>query len=280
MFHHFLYKNASISYRKIGEGNVVVLLHGFGEDSNIFNQQISFLQNYCCVIAPDLPGSGKSEILVNDELDSQKSENNIIPPKFQMQISDYAYCIDALLKHERIDTCIMLGHSMGGYITLAFAQQFAHKLSAFGLIHSTAFADSEEKKTNRKKGIELVENYGSYSFLKNTINSLFGKKFKEQHSQQIDELIEAAKQFSNASVQQYLFAMMNRPNRTEVLKNTTKPVLFIIGTEDAAAPMKDVLQQVSLPQKSHVHILEEVGHMSMLEATEELNKYLLNFIQS
>lgn len=279
MLYQFLYNNATISYRKIGEGKVVVLLHGFGEDSTIFTKQISFLQNYCTLIVPDLPGSGKSEMLVNG-INLAVTNNEIIPTNYQVQITDYANCIYALLEQEKIDSCIMLGHSMGGYITLAFAEKFANKLSAFGLIHSTAFADSEEKKNNRKKGIELVENYGAYSFLKNTINSLFGKKFKEQQSQQIDELIEAAKQFTNASLQQYLFAMMNRPDRTEVLKNTIKPVLFIIGSEDAAAPMKDVLQQVSLPQKAYVHVVEKNGHMSMLEAPEELNKYLLNFIQS
>jgi pimeloyl-ACP methyl ester carboxylesterase len=66
---------------------------------------------------------------------------------------DYADCIHALLRHENISSCIMLGHSMGGYITLAFAEKYPLLLTGLGLIHSTAFADSEEKKKNRARAL-------------------------------------------------------------------------------------------------------------------------------
>jgi len=131
MIKHFNYTNATIAYRMEGAGKAVVLLHGFGEDSNIFNEQINYLTDYCQLIVPDLPGSGKSAILD----DSEK----------EISIDDYARCIHALLQAENINSCIMLGHSMGGYITLSFAELFPQNLLAFGLIHSTAFADSDEK---------------------------------------------------------------------------------------------------------------------------------------
>ncbi len=75
-------------------------------------------------------------------------------------------CIIAILKEENIKRCTILGHSMGGYITLALAENHPEILSAFGFIHSTAFADSEEKKQNRLRGIEMIENYGGYTFIK------------------------------------------------------------------------------------------------------------------
>ena len=257
----FQYKNALINYRKEGEGKTVVLVHGFGEDSHIFDTQIKFLNEHCCLIVPDLPGSGQSDFINGD-----------------LSIEDYAHCIKALLDEEKISTCIMLGHSMGGYITLAFAEKYSNYLSRFGLIHSTAFADSEEKKVNRQRAIELMKKYGAYSFLKNSIPNLFSAQFKEAFPDKLESLIEASKQFSTKACQQYYAAMMNRPDRTDVLKNTELPVLFIIGTEDVAAPLNDLKLQIHLPVCSYIHIIENAGHMSLWEAAELLNNYLLEFI--
>ncbi len=257
----FLYQQKEIFYRVEGKGKSVVLIHGFGEDSSIFDYQINFLKEHCLLIIPDLPGSGHSEML--------EKEN---------QISDYADCIKALIEHENISSCIMLGHSMGGYISLAFAEKYSNLLRGFGLIHSSAFADNEEKKNNRRKGIQLMEEYGAYSFLKNTIPNLFSSHSKEALPQKIASLIEASKHFSTKACQQYYAAMMNRPDRTNVLTGNQLPVLFVIGKEDVAAPLNDLKQQIDLPECSYIHILDEVGHMSMLEAPDELNKFLLDFI--
>lgn len=272
----FQYQNTTISYRIEGNGKPVVLLHGFGENSNIFNHQIEFLKEHCLLIVPDLPGSGKSDCFVprNDV-----AQNPISSIKHPVSIEDYAQIIHALLQYENISTYTMFGHSMGGYITLAFAELFTEMLDGFGLIHSTAFADSDEKKLARQKGIELIEQYGSYPFLKNTTPNLFGKKYKEEHPEKIDELIEAGKAFSKKALQQYYAAMMNRKDKTHVLKGSKNPVLFIIGTEDVAVPLNDILKQTILPECSYIHVLEGVGHMSMWEATSQLNKHLLAFIK-
>lgn len=262
----FSYRHQSISYRIEGEGKPVVLLHGFGEDGHIWDQQIAYLKAHCQLIVPDLPGSGSSQIL--------SSTSSAI------SIEDYADCIHALLEHEKITSCIMLGHSMGGYIMLAFAEKYPALLTGIGLVHSTAFADSAEKKQNRTRGIELMETYGGQQFLKTTIPNLFGPAFKQTHPAQIDNLIAAAAGFSTHALQQYYAAMRDRPDRTHVLKSNPLPVLFVIGTEDVAAPMNDVLKQTHLPLKSYIHVLEGIGHMSMWEAPILLNQHLLVFIKS
>jgi len=261
MYQAFQYQGKNVSYQMTGEGNAVVLLHGFGEDSTIFNHQIDLLKDVCLLIVPDLPGSGLSDF--NEQLDS---------------IDAFATCIHALLQNHNIDKCIMLGHSMGGYITLAFAALFPSYLNKFGLIHSTAFADSEEKKIIRQKGIALMNEYGSFAFLKNTIPNLFGEKFKKNHAEKIEALIELSKQFSKEALVQYYNIMILRKDKTQVLRNSKIPVLFIIGTDDVAIPKDDILQQTTLPDFSYIHILQEAGHMGMLEATDQLNKYLLDFI--
>ena len=258
------YNNTEVFYHIHGTGSPVVLLHGFGESSAVWKKQIEPLKNFCKLIIPDLPGSGQSA-----QLDMAVTE---------VSITVFADCIYSILQHERIEQCIMLGHSMGGYISLAFAEKYPEVLKAFGFVHSTAFADSEEKKQNRRKGIEMIEAYGSYSFVKNAIPNLFAEKFKKEHPEEIDQLIEDGSFFTKKSLQQYYYAMMQRPDRTHVLKNSIVPVLFVIGTEDIAAPLNDILKQAHLPEISYIHILENTGHMGMWEATEILNEYLEEFV--
>ena len=258
----FKYQGSEIFYKVIGNGQPVMLLHGFAEDSNIWKEQVSFLQNHCKLILPDLPGSGKSEML----------------NKEKVSIEDYAHCMNALLKNENISRVILLGHSMGGYITLAFAELYPDTLKAFGFVHSSAFADSEDKKLSRKKSIALIEEYGVYPFLKNTLPNLFAENYKKQHPEKVLELIEQGKNFTPNALIQYYNAMTARPDRTQVLQNSAIPVLFIMGSEDVATPLSDLLKQVHLPKVSYIHIIEDSGHMSMCEQPEKLNHYLLGFI--
>jgi len=260
----FEYLNKEIFYTVTGNGQPVVLLHGFAEDRNIWQEQVTFLQDYCQLILPDLPGSGKSAMLQKDNV----------------TIEDYAACVNALLENEGIDRCIVLGHSMGGYITLAFADMFADKLQGFGFVHSSAFADNEEKQATRKKAIKIMEENGGYSFLKSTTPNLFSETYKNTDPERIAALIEQGKNFSIVALVQYYTAMIKRPDRTEVLKKSSAPVLFIIGTNDVAAPLDDLLKQVHLPKISYIHVIEGVGHMSMWEKPEEVNNYLLAFIKN
>lgn len=261
----FSNKTATVSYSVSGAGIPVCMLHGFGEDASVWNEQTNFLKEHCKLIVPDLPGSGKSFFIDENNGDT---------------IEEYASVIFSLLEHEKINACIMLGHSMGGYITLAFAEKYASLLKGFGFIHSTAFADSDEKKQNRLKGIGMMEEYGGYAFLKTTTPNLFAGKFKKENPERIEQLIEKGKEFKTKALQQYYKAMMNRTDRTLVLKNSEVPVLFVLGTEDVAAPLNDVLKQTHLPKISFIHVLEDTGHMGMWENTDKVNNAMLEFISA
>jgi pimeloyl-ACP methyl ester carboxylesterase len=258
----FTYQNTKVYYKLQGSGKPVLLLHGFGEDSKIWNEQVAYLQGHCTLIIPDLPGSAKSQLLNNSSV----------------TIDDYADCIYELLQYESIQRLSIFGHSMGGYITLSLVEKHPEIVVTYGLIHSTAFADTEEKKSTRKKGIEVIKQYGAPAFLKSTIPNLFSGKFKKQHPEEVADLIDAGNQFSAEALIQYYTAMMNRPDRTEVLRTNSIPVLFIIGTEDVAAPLADLEQQIKLPAVAEVHIMDDVGHMSMMEACDDLNTYMLEFV--
>jgi pimeloyl-ACP methyl ester carboxylesterase len=267
----FQYFQKKITYRVIGKGIPVLLIHGFGEDSHIWDKQIAHLQDHCLLVVPDLPGTGLSEIIRPADL-SKENESPI-------SMNDYAALLATILKEENISNCIIFGHSMGGYITLAFEEMYPELSLRFGLVHSSALADSEEKKGNRLKGIEMMELYGAGPFLKNTIPNLFSAGFKKEHPETVALLVEAAPVFNTQACQQYYQAMMFRPDRTSILKGNPKPILFVIGTEDVAATLTDLLPQIKLPAHPQVHILEGVGHMGMWEATEQVNQFLLDFIE-
>lgn len=262
------FQDAAIFYRTVGKGKTVVLVHGFGEDSDIWNYQVNFLKGHFRILLPDIPGSGQSEMVPNANIET------------------FAEIVKAILdveflknSHREPEKVTMIGHSMGGYITLAFAEKYPEQLDSFGLFHSSAFADNEEKKQTRTKAIDFINEKGSGVFLKTSTPGLFTKEFAEKYPERINELIEKGKKFSAEALVQYYKAMIARPDRTDVLKTFSKPILFIIGEHDMAIPLESSLQQCYLPVQSHVNLLEKSAHIGMWEETEKCNQILLKFLQ-
>lgn len=245
-----------------GDGPTVLLLHGFGEDGSIWEQQLHCLKNHYKVLVPDLRGSGHSANCTASESIEQMAQ-------------DLALILDA----ENIQNCSILGHSMGGYIALAFAERFPDRLQALGLIHSTAFGDSPEKKQVRSKAIEFIQNNGSATFFKTAIPNLFHPDFQLQHPEVIERLLQQSSSFRDEVVIGYYKAMIHRPDRTDVLRNSKCPILIFIGAADKAVAPEDALLQASLPAICQVQLIEGVAHMGMWEATEELNHALLEFLR-
>jgi len=249
----------NIFFRQTGNGDPVILLHGFGEDGTVWNRQFNAL-NQSQLIIPDLPGTGQSE-LTDD-----------------MSIEGMAKTIRDFMKAIGLAQCKLIGHSMGGYIALAFVETYSDMLSAFGLFHSTAYPDSEEKKETRRKGIDFIKKHGAFEFLKTVIPNLYSPHTKEQQPDLVQEQIEASHDFKSETLIRYYQAMIDRPDRVHVLKETNLPVLFIMGRYDTATPMADGLKQCYLPVTSDVHLLENSGHMGMREEPADSNKFLFDFI--
>jgi pimeloyl-ACP methyl ester carboxylesterase len=258
----FLYQNKKIFYHSTGKGKPVMFVHGFGEESSVWNKQAAVLENNYKLIIPDLPGSGKSE-MIDD-----------------MSMEGMAEVLHSIIHEENIDRCTVIGHSMGGYITLALVENYWNHVNAFGLFHSTAFADSEEKKAIRKKGIEFIKQHGAFEFLKTTTPNLFSPETKTENPELIIDFIKPLSQFSPEVLIAYYEAMMQRPDRVSLLENKSCPVLFIAGKYDAAIPLNDVLKQCHLPEKSYFHILKKSGHMGMIEEPLNTSRILEEFLSS
>lgn len=260
MIRNFSYQNQVQVYEDSGRGMPVMLVHGFGEDRNIWREQASLLSGGYRVILPDLPGSGESEMI----------------PDLSME--GMAACLNALLDQAGIEQVVLIGHSMGGYIALAFAEMYPDRLRGFGLFHSSAYADSESKKETRRKGIEFIREHGAGAFLKTVTPNLFSPAFREGNQEVVRQLIERGNNFSAAALVLYYESMMARPDRTLILKQTKLPVLFVIGAHDGAVPPEDSLRQSHLPAISYFHWLGASGHMGMLEEPQATNSLLAGFL--
>ena len=259
----FEFDNRQMGCQKTGKGPVVILLHGFAEDHHIFNGTIAALKKNYTVYTPDLPGTGMSSI-------------HTYPSNFSIEY--LADSIAALIEYEKIETCILLGHSMGGYTTMAFAKKYPKYLKGFGLLHSTALADTPIKIENRLRGISFIEKMGAARFLATTIPNLFDTYTKENQCQIIDAFIQKSADHSAASLIAYYHAMIERPDLTSVLENTHLPVLFILGTEDIAVVLDDTLPQTKMPNTTYLYVLENCGHMGMLEQPNLFNNAILDYL--
>jgi pimeloyl-ACP methyl ester carboxylesterase len=262
------YQSSTIFYRTIGKGKPVILIHGFAEDGDVWKNQVEFLKEHFYLIIPDLPGSGRSELINDMSMEGMaeviKEILNFELQKFPLQGAEG----------------VLVRHSMGGYISLAFAEKYPGLLTSFALVHSSAFADNEEKKANRSKSIEFVKRNGAYEFLKATIVSLFTESWASNNREIVESQVEKSRAFADEVIVQYYRAMIARPDRTDVLKTFGKPILFIIGEHDLAVPFQQSLQQCYLPEQPHIHILRNSAHMGMLEEPEKLNQALLHFINT
>jgi pimeloyl-ACP methyl ester carboxylesterase len=258
-----VFEGNKIFYRVYGSGKKLMLIHGFPETGHIWRNQVEHLKNKFQLVIPDLPGSGHS---------------GMVP---DMSMEGMAAVLKAIMDEESAPSdgrWVVIGHSMGGYITLALAEKHPQYLSGFGLLHSTAYADSEEKKTARRKGIEFIRQHGTSEFLKTSVPNMFAGSTKTENQALVENFLREANNFSPDPLVSYYEAMMKRPDRAHVLQNARVPVLFIMGENDTIIPLSDGLKLCSLPEKSYIHILRKSGHMGMWEEPAHTSEILEQFL--
>ena len=254
------YGGTDCYYRVEGTGKTLMLVHGFIEEGNMWNAILNELKKKHKVIIPDLPGFGRSPLLVNE-----------------LSMEWYAGFLHEILKKENTQKLILLGHSMGGYITLSFAEKHGQMLTGFGLLNSHCFEDTPTKKENRLKGIAFIKEHGTHFFISELYNSIFHPTFKKKNKKLIDSLIHQAQKYNADAVMKANAAMMNRKDKSEVLKNATVPVLFINGKEDESAPLALTLKQASYPPIADFYLFDDAKHMSVFERRAEVIKFIKAF---
>jgi pimeloyl-ACP methyl ester carboxylesterase len=256
------YNDRQIMYHAEGKGFPVILVHGFCEDSNMWEEfKNDLLEEQYRVIRIDLPGFGQSDVIPD------------------ISITEMAKVVHAVANHLKISKPIFVGHSMGGYVGLAYAEQYPEQLSGLSLFHSHPFEDTEEKKNNRFKSIDFINRQGHVLFVKQLIPKLFTQQFVRSNAFLLEKMIFRATRYQTAGITSALAAMANRPDRAGVLSAITVPVQFIIGTEDSAIPRENSEAQIHLPQLADIQFLEKIAHMGMFEAQKKTQRLVRQFVQ-
>lgn len=251
MTNYITYNNKKIIYTSKGSGPAIVLLHGFLEDLSMWDYFVKELSTEYRVICIDLPGFGQSDCLGEVH-----------------HMADMATVVDEVIDHLGINKCLMVGHSMGGYVTLSYAEKFPEKLSAFCLFHSHALPDSPEAKENRDRAVRVVNSdHGTFIF--NFFPELFAPENVEKHRKEIESIQDAASGISPEAIIAALLGMKERKSGLDTIINTKVPVLFILGKKDPRIHFESALAQTALPAHSEVLILDHVGHMGHIEAREQ-----------
>lgn len=248
---------SSIFHRSLGKGTPVVLLHGFCESNEIWGPFADELSQSCQVFIPDLPGFGKSEP---------------IPAPFT--IDDVARRVWEWADHLGLKQPFVVGHSLGGYVTLAMAEQRPNDLGGICLFHSTARADTDEKNLNRNKVIDFVNRNGVAPFIETFVPGLF---YQKGHAA-IPLVYPVAYRTQAATLTAYAAAMRERPDRTSVLATFPGPVLIIAGANDEIVPLDTLMGQSVLPSNGRLAILSDTGHMGMYEAKGRSVKVVLDWV--
>lgn len=248
-----------VFYYKTGRGPAICLVHGFAEDGSVWEPLLELEKNYTLII-PDLPGSGLSPL-----------------GKTEPSMEDFAGIILKILQAENIDHVILIGHSMGGYISLAFAEKYPQRLAGLGLFHSSAFADDEEKISTRKKAIKLMETHGALALLRTAIPALFYDK--EKHRHKIDVMVKDAEKFSVTALCGYYRSMIKRKDRSNLLDTLAIPFMIIAGAYDTAIPLQASLQQTYKAPVTYMKVLKQSGHMGMIEESTKALQFLKQFLK-
>jgi pimeloyl-ACP methyl ester carboxylesterase len=265
--HHYNYGIDKLAYYDQGKGEqTILLIHGFGEDHAIWKNQIEFLSTHYRVIAPNLPGVHCKPLALHH---SQA-------PNIRM----YVEVLHELMHHLHIEQYYIIGHSMGGYIGLSFADYYVNHVQGLLLFHSTTYEDNEAKKTSRMKVAEFIQEWGVSKYLETATPNLFGDAFKKTNPGVIQNVIESGLGISQEAMIQFVFAMRNRKAMTHLLQQHTIPVWMIAGDEDLAVTIQDSLEQIKLLPSSNSLVLNNVGHMGMFEATNQVNEFIHQCIQS
>ncbi len=254
------HKNTRIHYSDQGKGPTVVLLHGFLENISMWDDLAEVLSKRNRVVCIDLLGHGQSENLGYLHTMEQMSE-----------------VVVSVLKVLRVRKSILVGHSMGGYVALAFAECFPNKVKGLCLLNSTACADSLQKQQNRDRAISVVKK-NHISFIRTAVPLLFRSKNRTLFSEAISKVKNEALKTSKQGVIAALEGMKIRQDKVAILHSSHFKKMMILGEKDPVLSPASLLRQAEGTDTVVVKFSE--GHMSLIENKEATITAIVEFAKS
>lgn len=256
---HIQFKNTSISYTDTGKGTAIVLLHGFLENKSMWDAFVPEFSKKNRIITIDLLGHGETECM-----------------GYVHSMEKNAEIVHAVLTELRIRKAIFVGHSMGGYVALAFAEMYPDYIKGLVLLNSTSRADSDERKANRDRAIKAVKQSFA-NFISLSIANLFSEENRERLKESIELVKKEALKTPLQGIVASLEGMKIRMDREVLLHLTQYPKMLILGEKDPVLPYEETKEQIEETAVQLVTFPD--GHMSSIENEAELTKVLLEFFK-
>jgi len=249
---------SSLFSRQRGKGKPIIFIHGFPMHQAVWDDFGEKFVGEYTVISIDLPGFGKSKAL---------------PENFSLD--DVAGEVIAFVLAHKLSDSVIIGHSLGGYVALSVLEKRPDLFSKLILFHSTAYADTEERKASRNKVIEVVRKKGAIAFTTGSIQALFA----DPEHEDIERVRQLAATTTAETVIGYTKAMRDRRDHLKTLISFEKPTLLLGGEKDQGISVESLKEQANASQKAQIHILQNVAHMGMFESAVEAASRIKEFLQ-
>lgn len=262
------YKGGNVSYRinkkadKKSAKNVI-LLHGFIESKEtwkLYHKELSKSHN---TISIDLLGHGETDSV-----------------GYIHTMEEMAEAVKLVIKEESIRKAFIVGHSMGGYVALAFCEMYPDNVAGLCLFNSTAKADSDQKKLDRDRAIKVIKKNHEI-FIKEAITNLFSNhenRAKLKSNKQFKETLNIALKTPKQGIIAALEGMKIRDEREIIIKFAPYKILYIIGKNDPLLPYNNLIEQSDLSENASYYLSEKGGHLCFIEDTYPCLDALLKFI--
>ncbi len=254
------HRDVNIAYNDKGTGDAIILLHGYLESSEVWDDFVPGLAQRYRVIAIDLPGHGHSSVSGNEH-----------------SMEFMADAVKAVIDHENIGPSMMVGHSMGGYVTLAFLEKHPFFLRAYCLFHSHPYADTDEITGNRKREIRVVQSGKKDLIYPVNIPRMFADFNTGRFSEELERHKEIASDIPAEGIIAVLNGMIHRPSRHELLEKGDIPLLLILGRYDNYIPFEEMKSRIRLAHNAELLVLERSGHLGFVEEREKSQAAIMDF---
>jgi pimeloyl-ACP methyl ester carboxylesterase len=240
----------------------LVFLHGFLESSEIWEDFLRDFPPRYQTLCPNLPGYGPEPAAVTS-----------------YSVEAGAEYVHQYLQERGLHQVLLVGHSMGGYVALAFAEKFPAQVAGLCLFHSSSLPDSEEDAQRRQRNQDFLEQHGVEAFTAEFLKPQFSAAQRESLSNEVALLQRIGASVSLETAVGGLEAIGQRPDRRAVLEQASYPVLFIAGKDDKAVPLEKTHEESLLPDHCTVLWLAKVGHVGFLERPTDTRKAIEGFAE-
>ena len=254
--------DTEIAYDDVGTGLPVVFLHAFPLNRTMWDPQVTALVGECRCIPIDFRGFGDSH------------------PSPPYSMDQYADDVVAVLDTLQIERAVIVGLSLGGYVTFAFWRRHRHRVRALVLADTKAVADSSDNIARRRTLIELAQTQGAVAIANAQIAGLVGKTTRDKRPDIYDAAHRLIAEAPVDGIVGALEAMMARPDSTSTLSTIDVPTLIVVGSEDVSTPPRDARALHASIPGSRIEILQQAGHLSNLERPAAFNTVITEFLAS